>query len=89
MYYTRSNPDPKTVVIVYDPDRIGKKKKQTENLEAEISLVRVNSLPSELESLQDIDFDLKFEHSSFKSKFESDLKNVVLDPDFISFLNAK
>ena len=88
-YYTRSNPDPKPVVIVDNPDRIGKKKKQTENLEAEISLIRVNSLPSELVSLQNIDFDLKFEHSLFKSKYESDLKTVVLDPGFVSFFNAK
>ena len=52
-------------------------------------MIRVISLPSELESLQDIDFDLKFEHSLFKRKSENDLKNVVLDPNFISFLNAK
>ena len=66
-----------------------KRKKQTENLEAKISLIRVNSLPSELVSLEDIDFDLKFEHSLFKSKSKSDLKTVVLDPSFISFFNAK
>ena len=88
-YYTRSNPDPKPAVIVDNPDRIGKKKKQTKNLEFEVSLIRVNSLPQELVSLQYIDFDLKFEHSLFKSKFENDLKTTVLDPAFISFLNAK
>ena len=88
-YYTRSNLDPKPVVIVDDLDQIGKKKKQTENLEAEISLIRVISLPSELESLQDIDFDLKFEHSLFQSKSENDLKTTVVDPAFVSFLNTK
>ena len=88
VYYIRSNPDPKPAMIVYDPERITKKKKK-KKLEDEISLKRVISLPSELESLQDIDFDLKFEHSLFKSKSENDLKTVVLDPDFISFLNAK
>ena len=66
-----------------------RKKKKTENLEAEVSLIRFNSLPQELVSLQDIDFDLKFEHSLFKSKSKSDLKTVVLDPAFISFFNAK
>ena len=40
-------------------------------------------------SLNDIDFDLKFEYSLFKTKSETDLKNTVIDPVFISFFNAK
>ena len=60
IYYTSSNPDPKPTVIVDNLDQIGKKKKQLEYLEPEVSLKRVNSLPQELVSLQDIDFDLKF-----------------------------
>ena len=89
VYYTRSNPDPKPVVIVENPDRIGKKKKQLENLEVEVLLKRVNSLPQDLVSLQDIDFDLKFENSLFRSQSKSDLKTTFLDPVFISFLNTK
>ena len=83
VYYTRSNPDPKPAVIVDNLDRIGKKKKHSENLEAEVSLIIVNSLPKELVSLQYIDFDLKFEHSLFKSKSENDLKTIVLDLTFV------
>ena len=89
VYYNRSNPNSKPVIIVDNPDQIGKKKKQLENLEVEVSLKRVNSLPQELVSLQDIDFDLKFEHSLFRIKSESDLKITVLDLVFTSFLNTK
>ena len=66
-----------------------KKKKQTVNLETKVPLRKANSLPKELVSLNDIDFDLKFEYSLFKTKFETDLKNTVIDPIFLSFLNAK
>ena len=85
-YYTRSNSYPKPIFIVNNPNRIGKKKKQTKNLEAEVTLITVNSLPQELVSLQDIDFDQKFEHSLFKRKSENDLKTTVVDPTFVSFL---
>ena len=54
-----------------------------------MSLKSVNSLPQELVSLQDIDFNLKFEHSLFRSQFESDLYTTVLDHVFVSFLETK
>ena len=50
-YYTRSNPDPNPTVIVDFLDQIGKKKKQTINLETEVPLRTTNSLPKELVSL--------------------------------------
>lgn len=68
-YYIRSNPDPKRVVIVDNPKKIGKKKKIV-NLEAEVPLRKVNSLPKELVSLTDIDFDFKFENSLFKKNLK-------------------
>ena len=54
VYYTRSNPDPQPVVIVDNPDRIGKKNKRVEDLGNKVSLVKENSLPKKLSSLQDI-----------------------------------
>ena len=72
-----------------NPDRIGKKKKHIEDLDVKISLNRVNSLPQELVSLQDIEFDLKFGNSLFISKSESNLNIVGLDPSFNSFLESK
>ena len=55
-----SNPDPKLAVIEDNSDRIGKKTKQIEDLDTKFSLIRANSLPQELVTLQDIEFDLKF-----------------------------
>ena len=40
-------------------------------------------------SLQDIEFDLKFEKSLLRIKYESNLSTVVLDPVFIQFLEEK
>ena len=84
-YYTRSNPDPKPIVIVDNLDRIRKKNKQTEYLDAKFSLIRANSLPQELVSLQDIPFDLKFQHSLFRNRSKSNLSTAIIDPVFISF----
>ena len=61
IYYTRSKPDPNPPEIVDNSDQIGKKKKkQIDSFETEIPLRRANSLPKELVSLSDIDFDLNF-----------------------------
>ena len=88
-YYTRSNPDPQPIVIVDNPDRIGKKIKRVEDLGNKFSLVKENSLPKHLSSLQDIEFDINFEQSLFRTKSESDLQINVIDLDFISFLETK
>ena len=61
VYYTRSNPDPNPADIVDNLNQIGKKKKQIISLEIEVPLRKANSLPKELVSLSDIEFDLKFE----------------------------
>ena len=66
-----------------------KKNKKVEDLGAKISFDRANSLPKELVSLQDIEFDLNFEHYLFRGKLGTDLKSVVIDPVFISFLETK
>ena len=65
------------------------KRKKNVNLETKVPLRKDNSLPKELVSLSDIDFDFKFEQSLFKVKFETDLKDTVIDPVFISFLKEK
>ena len=48
-----------------------------------------NSLPKDLVSLTDIDFYFKFEQSLFRIKSETDLKDIVIDLVFTSFLKAK
>ena len=60
-----------------------------ESLGNKNSLIKANSLPNKLSSLQDIEFDLNFEQSFFRPKSESDIHNTVIDPDFISFIETK
>lgn len=88
-YYTISNLNPNLPDIVDNPNQIGKKKKQIVSLETELPLRKYNSLPKELVSLSDIDFDFKFENSLFRNKSETDLKETVIDPVFTSFMNEK
>ena len=52
-------------------------------------LRKANSLPKELVSLTDIDFDFKFENSLFRNKSETDLKETIIDLVFTSFVNEK
>lgn len=52
-------------------------------------MVKENSLPNKLSSLQEIEFDLNFEQYLFRTKLESDIHNIVIDPDFISFIETK
>ena len=89
VHYTRSNPDLEPVVIVDIPDRVLKKNKKLESLGNKNSLIKENSLPNKLSSLQDIEFDLAFEKSLFKTKSKSDISNSIIDPDFISFIETK
>ena len=85
VYYTRSNP----ADIVDNPNQIGKKKKQIVGSENKVPLKRANSLPKELGSLSDIEFDLKFEKSLFRTKSETNLKETILDHVFTYFVNEK
>ena len=66
-----------------------KRKKQIVSLEAEVPLRKANSLPKELVSLTDIEFDFKFENSLFRNKSETYLKETIIDPVFTSFVNEK
>ena len=52
-------------------------------------MVKENSLPNKLSSLQDIEFDLAFEQTLFRTKSESDIHNIVIDPDLISIIETK
>ena len=66
-----------------------RKNKNVESLGNKNSLIKENSLPNKLSSLQHIEFNLSFEQTLFKTKSESELHNNVIDPDFISFIENK
>ena len=77
--YTRKNPYPNSIEPVDNPEKIlgeGKKK----NLIYPPLLSRSTSLSIEVvQTLQDLQFDYKFQHSLFRSKSNSDLKEIVED----------
>ena len=89
LYYTRSNPNPNPADIVDNLNQIRKKRKQTVSLETEVSLIKADSLPKELVSLSNIEFDFRFEKSLFRTKSETDLKETIIDPTLISFVKEK
>ena len=79
--YTRSNPnlDPNLPEVVEDPERILKNKK-TKIDSGNPSINRSISFPEEgFISVDDLEFDLKFEHSLFRSESDSDLSQIVFD----------
>ena len=79
--YTRRNPnpDPDLPKVVEDPERILRNKKS--NIDSGIPLTnRSMSLHEEgFISVDDLEFDLKFEHSIFRSKLDSNLSQIVFD----------
>ena len=86
IYYTKAHPDPQPAIIVDDPDIILRKNKKVESLGSSSHLIRANSLPKNLSSLEDIEFDLSFEHSLFRTKYENSIYDSVIDPNFIQFI---
>ena len=76
--YTRKNHDPNPILeLVEDPEKLLRKKKARNG--TSISLNRSISLPKEgVISVEDLEFDEKFEQSLFKSKSDSYLNQIVL-----------
>ena len=84
--YTRSNLDLNPPTIVNDAHKIGRKYKKVvekSSLAGEQSsgdfIPRVNSLPGRFDTLQDIEFDVNFEQSLFRSKSLSWIDQTVVD----------
>ena len=80
--YTRANLDPNPPIVFENPERILRKSnskvwKDIYQLYKSISL-----LAKGVESIDEVIFDLKFEHTLFRSKSESDLSQVVLGPKY-------
>ena len=88
-YYTRAHLDQQPATIFDDLDRILRKPKKVESLGSSSQLIKENSLPKELSSLQDIEFDLSFEHSFFRTKSENSIYDNVIDLNFIQFIKTK
>ena len=88
-HYTRAHLDPNLAIIVDDLDRIIRKPKRVETKGSSSQLIKANSLPKELSSLEDIQFDLSFEISLFHTKSKNSIHDTVIDPNFIQFIESK
>lgn len=89
IHYTRANPDPNPATIVDDPERILRQPKIVETQASSSRLVRVNSLPEELSTLEEIPFNLSLDLSLFRSKYENAIHEIVLDPEFEKLIESK
>ena len=85
----RENPNPNPSTIVDDPENFLRKPKRVETQASSSQLVNANSLPKELSSLEDIQFDLSFELSLFRTQLENSIHETVIDPNFIQFIESK
>ena len=88
-HYTRASPDPNHPPVVDNPDLISRKNEKEESSASHTPLVKANSCPDEWLFLEDIPFDEKFYLSLFKSKFEIEIYDIVLDHDFIADLEVQ
>ena len=69
--YARSHPNPKPAKVVDDPEKLIRKISLAESQGSSSPPLRETSLPEKFVTIQDIQFDLPFEHSLFTTKSES------------------
>jgi hypothetical protein len=85
--HTRRNPDPEPTTSVVDPEKLLHKRKEKAS-HSGIFLDRISSFPKDgVKSIDDLEFDIKFEQTLFRSKSESDLTEILFDEKkFQSFI---
>ena len=87
--YTRPNPNPNPPIVFENCKRILRKSNSKVGKDT-YQLYKSISLPDEgVESIDEVIFDLKFEHTLFRSKSELDLSEIVLNPKFFSLITPK
>lgn len=82
--HTRSHPDPEPPRILYDPKKLIRKKILTEIQWSISPPPRSNSLPERFFTIENIKFDIPFEHSFFRTKYEIFLGEIVFDQTTLS-----
>ena len=87
--YTRASPDRNLPKPVENPEKILRKSSSKSGKET-YQLYKSTSLPVEgVDLIDEITFDLKFEHSLFKSKSEYDLSQIVFNPRILNLITPK
>jgi hypothetical protein len=77
--HTRSNPDPEATIPVSDPEKLVRKRKERP-VTPVLRPDRYLSFPKDrVTSLEDLEFDVKFEQALFRTKSESCLSETIFD----------
>jgi hypothetical protein len=84
--HTRRNLDLEAMILVFDSEKIVHKRK--ENPISTVSCLDIYlSFPKDgLKSIEDLDFDLKFEQTMFRIKSESCLNEIIFDEKRFQYL---
>jgi hypothetical protein len=77
--FTRSHPNPEPAIATDNPERLLMKKNTAEVSRSHIPLMRSPSLPEKLVSFQDLEFDISFQQSLFRTKSDSFFSETALD----------
>jgi len=85
-HYTRANLDSNPVPVVDNPNFILRRSQRQESLVSPTPSIKADSCPDEWLFLEDLPFDESFDISLFRTRSESALDDIVLDPEFIADL---
>jgi hypothetical protein len=77
--FTRSHPDLEPAIAIDNPEKILRKKNVAEGSRSHSPLHRSPSLLKKLVALQDLEFDISFEQSLFRTKSASFVSETILD----------
>ena len=81
--YTRANPDPNPPPVFENPNLIPRIVRRQEGSPSPTPIFRSHTWPSECFFVEEISFDENFELSLFRSKSETALEDMVLDPELL------
>jgi hypothetical protein len=84
--HTRRNLDPEAIILVSDPEKIVHKRKEMP-ISPVFCLDRNLSLPKYgVKIIEDLDFDLKFEQTLFRTRSKSNLSEIIFDEKRFQYL---
>lgn len=83
------NPNPNPAQVVDNPILISRRSKRQESLVSPTPSIKANSHPDECLFLEDLPFGELFDLSIFKTRSESALDDIVLDPKFVVDLEVQ
>jgi len=92
--FTRSHPDPEPATTIDNPKKLLRKKNIAEGSGNHNPLLRSPSLPEKLVSLHDLEFDISFKQSLFRTKSdrfvsETILYQTILQPNTTEILSPR